>query len=117
MPGAAFLLLRISVAAHAIIICALPQISNGLPVWARALVIVASLILALGYLSPLASLLCVCTGMYFSLYEGMLPNVDEAFALIDGLVVTMVGPGAYSVDAFLFGRHVTVLTNRARDDE
>jgi hypothetical protein len=110
-PGAALLLLRLSVAAHASFTCVL-QNAYDLPIWARASVLLVAAVLGLGYLTPIVSLLSASAAALLSLHLGMSPNADSAFVLIDGIVVAMLGPGAYSVDARLFGRRVVVLTNR-----
>jgi hypothetical protein len=110
-PGAALLLLRLSVAAHASVTCVL-QNAYDLPIWARGSVLLVAAVLGLGYLTPLVSLLAASAGVLLSLRLGMSPSADSAFVLIDGIVVAMLGPGAYSVDARLFGRRVVVLTNR-----
>lgn len=112
-PGAALLLLRLSVAAHASVECVLVlQNANDLPIWAGSTVLLVAAILGLGYLTPIVSLLSASAGALLSLHLGMLPNADSVFLLIDGIVVAMLGPGAYSVDARLFGRRVVVLTHR-----
>jgi len=110
-PGAALLLLRVSVAAHASVMCVL-QNTYDLPIWARGSVLLVAVVLALGYLTPIVSLLSASAAALLSLHLGMPPDADSAFVLIDGIVVAMLGPGAYSVDARLFGGRVVVLTNR-----
>jgi len=110
-PGAALLLLRLSVAAHASVECVLEN-ANDLPIWARGAVLLVAAILGLGFLTPIVSLLSASAGALLSLHFGMFPNADSVFLLIVGIVVAMLGPGAYSVDARLFGRRVVVLTTR-----
>ena len=110
-PGAALLLLRLSVAAHASVTCVL-QNAYDLPIWARGSVLLVASVLGLGYLTSIVSLLVASAGALLSLHLGISLNVDSVFLLIDGIVVAMLGPGAYSVDARLFGRRVVVLTNR-----
>ena len=109
-PGAALLLLRLSVATHASVTCVL-QNAYDLPMWGRGSVLLVAMVLGFGYLTPIVSLLSASAAALLSLHLGMWPTADGAFALIDGIVVAMLGPGAYSVDARLFGRRVVVLTN------
>ena len=110
-PGAALFLLRLSLATHVSVTCVL-QNAYALPIWARGLVLLVAVVLGLGFLTPIVSLLSASAAALLSLHLGMSPDEESAFVLIDGIVVAMLGPGGYSIDAHRFGRRVVVLTNR-----
>jgi uncharacterized membrane protein YphA (DoxX/SURF4 family) len=109
LPGVALLLLRVSVAmalladnyAH----------RDGLPGWFHALAILISLVISVGYLTPVAAAAALLLHALIWLTLG---------AVVDGLTVTLIlsldavalallGPGAYSLDSRRFGRRLVVL--------
>jgi hypothetical protein len=69
--------------------------------------------LALGLLTPLASLLAGAVEVAMQLM-GTTSVVLAAVLLgpLDAVVLLLLGPGAYSLDARLFGRRVLVLQSR-----
>ncbi|WP_459041874.1 hypothetical protein [Stenotrophomonas sp. PSU-St19] len=89
-PGIGLLWLRLCVAAA---LCT-PGAHAG---WLSALCLLAVAMLALGVLTPLAALLAAAA-MYAQ--QAPWPLVALPLALL------MLGPGAYSVDARLFGRRL-----------
>jgi hypothetical protein len=109
LPGLALLLLRLSVAV-ALLLHAYAY-RDALPVWFHATVILISLVVSVGYLTPVAAATALACHMLMGLQLGA--GVDAvALALvpsIDALALALLGPGAYSIDSRRFGRRVVVL--------
>jgi hypothetical protein len=117
MPGVALVLLRLSVAA-ALFIDQHGRLFAPAPSWLMLLVLLVALALCCGCLTP-----------FFSVVAGVLELVENAcptnmplvplsaagctpMVLVSILVaaaVAMLGPGAYSLDARMFGRRVVLL--------
>jgi putative oxidoreductase len=104
-PGCALLLLRLVVAAPLLhqsiaFICGF----NHSSVLALELVAFASAaLLALGFCTPLAALLLVALEGWLAFRAGTLFGEHSLLATI-GISLAMLGPGAWSIDAHLFGR-------------
>ena len=111
-PGLALLLLRVSVAA----ILLITATTFGGPY--RTLVVAGAssiaISLSIGFLTPFLSV-TACAFSVANLLIGPHPgNLLYVFAILDAAALALLGPGAYSVDAKLFGRRVTVV--RPRND-
>ena len=108
-PGIGLLLLRISVAATLVLIVAnRTDMSSIHPLFAGALLV--SLCLTLGVLTPYLSFL-VCVYALANLF-GVGSHLDElvlASLFVNAASLALLGPGAYSLDARLFGRRVVVV--------
>jgi hypothetical protein len=105
-PGIALLLLRCSVAAG--------LLSHSGVLWARVprLAAVVSVLLALllgiGFLTPLLSWLC-CLLEGAAILADVHGNADFLLlSIVNSAALALLGPGAYSVDARLFGRRAIV---------
>jgi hypothetical protein len=110
-PGIALLLLRVSVAATFLITAANRFGMSSTPL----LFVVALLIsisLSIGFLTPILSVI-VCLAVAINALIGTSHgNLLCFFCIVDAVVLALLGPGAYSLDARLFGRRVTVVTPR-----
>ena len=104
-PGIAILLLRVSVA--------MAFIDGSPEVWKSTIGVlicivfgVLSVFLCLGVLTPVASTIC-CAIELTQLF--LMGPADRRFLLLSSLnaaAIALLGPGAYSIDARLFGRRV-----------
>jgi hypothetical protein len=108
LPGIALLLLRLSVAAMLFIDQA-GRLLSPAPPWLLIVSAIAALAVILGFLTPLFALIC---GL---LKVSALAGATQILAplviltLLLAAAVAMLGPGAYSLDAKMFGRRVVLL--------
>ena len=115
-PGIGLLLLRISVAATFVLI-----VANRADLFIIHLFIVATLIalaLTIGFLTPYLSFV-VCVYALVNLF-GASSRLDElllASLMLTATALALLGPGAYSIDARLFGRRVVVVPPRKDPDQ
>ena len=107
-PGIALLLLRVSVAAMLFIDPA-GRVSWPAPIWLTVVSLVAAIALATGFLTPILALICGALKVYalIGTAHGIAPLL--VLALLLAFAVAMLGPGAYSLDAKMFGRRVVLL--------
>jgi hypothetical protein len=117
-PGVGLLLLRVTVAMQLLS-------GNGLAVWPMpwwqlVLLVLLTLLLVLGMLTPVAGAL---SAMYqlMSLANAVLVAAPVlAMASATAAALVLLGPGAYAVDARLFGRRRLMLPHdreNVRDDK
>jgi uncharacterized membrane protein YphA (DoxX/SURF4 family) len=106
-PGLALLLLRMSVATALLI-----QgygLRHGPCAWMLGVVVTLCVCLCVGFLTPIVAILA----LLFHVLAWSIPSINNVgmtvIALLDALALAMLGPGAYSIDAYRFGRRVVVL--------
>ena len=78
---------------------------EGLPVWMQAAGVVLSIIMFAGCMTPIAAAIgLLCHGLiWFRL------GINAAAAItisLDIVALILLGPGAYSIDAYRYGRRV-----------
>jgi hypothetical protein len=109
LPGLALLLLRMSVA----IALLLDNYAHRdvLPGWVHAIVILISLVISVGYLTPIVAAAALTVHVSISVALGLgADGAAVAFIVsLDALALALLGPGAYSVDSRRFGRRLVVL--------
>ena len=113
-PGVALLLLRISVAATFLISLANRYDVASAPLRFAAISVICLISVSLigGFLTPFLSVI-VCVAAIANLLIGFnSSNFLHLFTIFDAAALALLGPGAYSVDAKLFGRRVTVVSPR-----
>jgi len=106
-PGAGLLLLRLCVAGM-LLRTAMMRPTATLPFWAAGIVIMLSISLCLGaftHFGCIASFLAQSAVMFLGIEQDRLELVF-ALGIISALF--LLGPGAYSVDCYLFGRRLIV---------
>ncbi len=109
--GAALFFLRISVAAT--------LIADGIAHWGPSisfsivsLIAVPAILLSFGLLTPYCAAFCglIQIGIVISMGSGS--RFDVVISSLDSFVLAILGPGAYSIDARLFGRRLLTLPPR-----
>ena len=109
-PGFALLLIRISVAATLLLsLSGGPRPSLFPLLLAGALLV--SIALAIGALTPLMSSI-VCAIAIMELLIGLRPDTLLVSLILNSIALALLGPGAYSLDARLFGLKVMVMSPR-----
>jgi hypothetical protein len=77
-----------------------------------ATIALISVCLTVGFLTPYLSII-VCLIELLVLLLGLnAPGIAWVFAILDSAALVLLGPGAYSLDARLFGLRVTVVSPR-----
>ena len=111
-PGAGLLLLRLSVA------LSLLSHPSGGPLM-QALLALPAIGLCLGVLTPLLAVVCCLFSFHDFMVMGGAISLEAGIQLLSAGALALLGPGAHSVDAWLFGRRVVTLPPRkkARVDE
>jgi hypothetical protein len=109
LPGLALLLLRASVA----IALLLDDYAHreALPDWVHVPVILVSLVISVGYLTPIVAAAALACHAFIWLTAGadLGAAVTALVFALDALSLALLGPGAYSLDSRRFGRRLVVL--------
>jgi hypothetical protein len=100
-PGVALLLLRVSVGAN-ILLAAGSTPHRG--VWALACAIPVSILLYVGFLTPIAA--CLTIPLY--LVDTNLKSAPAAvlISIAQAVALSLLGPGSTSIDSHLYGRRL-----------
>jgi uncharacterized membrane protein YphA (DoxX/SURF4 family) len=107
-PGLGLVILRVSVAVPVLLDTYGNR--NELPGWALVALAVLSATLSVGFLTPMVAVLALVVRLV-SLISVSAGSEAAAICMtiLGALALAMLGPGAYSIDAFRFGRRVVVL--------
>jgi hypothetical protein len=113
-PGFALLLLRISVAAILLVSMAgRPDLPSLHLLFAGAVLV--SIALAIGIFTPVVSSI-VCVYAIADLLIGLRFDWLVVSLVLNSIALALLGPGAYSLDARLFGLRVMVVPSRRDTD-
>jgi hypothetical protein len=105
MPGIGLLLFRISVAT-AFLVDGTASWTLVTSWWILILFIVPAAELCLGFLTPCCASLCCLVEFGVLWITGGQNEFHLVIALVSSAVLAMLGPGAYSLDARIFGRRL-----------
>ncbi len=111
IPGAALLLLRLSVATG-LLVESTAHWTIATPLWALAGLVLLAMCLCLGFLTPYSSSLCCLIELGVLWVTRDQHEFHLVTSILTSAVVAMLGPGAYSVDARIFGRRLLTLSPR-----
>lgn len=107
-PGLALLMLRVALAVMLLEGVAGPFIRLG-SAWFLLAPAAVAIALALGLLTPVVSALCILLEVTTWVTSAMAIEAVHVCAVLVALSLSMLGPGAYSLDARLFGRRQVIL--------
>lgn len=107
-PGIALLLLRFSVTG-VFLFRFWAHLASTVPQWIFFVVCLFSLSLCVGLFTPLLAVLVCLIGIYSLIHTGVGTALINLCATLDAGALALLGPGAYSVDALLYGRRVVVV--------
>lgn len=107
-PGFALLMMRVALAVMLMEGVAVPFKNLGSP-WFLLAPGAVALALCLGFLTPVVSMLCVLLELTAWATSGEAIEAVHVCAVMVAVALAMLGPGAYSLDARLFGRRQVIL--------
>jgi hypothetical protein len=106
LPGAALLLFRFSVAGIVLVTVMESEPIDSLDLWKAVTLLVVIVLLWLGALTPMASVISIVIEVIdWPAYSG-LRGTEQVFHIALSLALFFLGPGAYSIDARMFGRRL-----------
>jgi hypothetical protein len=111
-PGVALLLVRAGVAASTLVAPAILAAFVPVPAIVTALGIVTAAIV-LGAVTPVAASACALFAISDLIAHGA--SVCVVVRIIDAVALALLGPGGYSVDAWMFGRRVIVSSDHSKE--
>jgi uncharacterized membrane protein YphA (DoxX/SURF4 family) len=110
LPGAALLVLRTSVALP--LICGASGSWQDLSPIFQVIGLSVSVALCAGYMTPVAAVVALLFHAMVLWSQGFNSGPLDGIVLLDALSLALLGPGAYSVDSYRFGRRVVVWPRR-----
>jgi hypothetical protein len=120
LPGVGLLVLRAVAALAAVVMIVLrpAELVSPLDLLGGALLIVSSLAVLVGLLTVGSAALLAAAIVWFGLpvhAEALLSNLPAALLTVaDAVAISLLGPGAFSVDARLFGPREIVVSREGR---
>lgn len=112
-PGLGLALLRVSVAGSLVLNSPIVRLHE--PLWMFLSFCLLSLGLCLGFLTPILAVL-VAAVQFLGLLVLHLDPDGALLSIPAALAIALLGPGAYSMDGYLFGRRVLIWPPRNDTD-
>ena len=110
-PGLALILLRLAVAGM-FLFRFWSRFGAIVPTWVLFGVLVIALSLSVGIFTPVVCVL-ICLAEFFNLAQaGTAGAIVNVSAMLNAAALALLGPGAYSIDAWRYGRRVVVVPPR-----
>jgi hypothetical protein len=107
LPGLALLLLRAAVAIA--LVAATCSHRQELAAWILSATILVSVAASVGYLTPLVATACLAFHVLIWVHVGVGSVAVAAIVCLDAVALALLGPGAYSVDSYRYGRREVIL--------
>jgi uncharacterized membrane protein YphA (DoxX/SURF4 family) len=85
-----------------------------LPGWVFSIPVALILLVCAGLLTRFASITCAITQCATIVFVASTQPVHGVIAAMASIALSLLGPGAYSLDAWLFGRRIVELPRPAR---
>ncbi|WP_044176852.1 hypothetical protein [Granulicella mallensis] len=109
--GVALLLLRFA-AATTLIVDGTANWASVTSLWVLIVFLLPAFSLIVGLLTPYGSMICCLIQLVVLFKTGGSNGFHLAMSILNGGTVALLGPGAYSIDARLFGRQLLILPSR-----
>jgi len=106
-PGLALLLLRASVASALLLENYAHR--HDLSIWIQGAAILIAVALSAGYLTPIVAAIGLLFHALIWTGWGGGSVAVTSIVFLDAMALALLGPGAYSIDSYRFGRRVVVL--------
>jgi hypothetical protein len=110
-PGLALILLRLTVAGT-FLIEFWTRFGAVVPTYILFGVVVVALSLGIGIFTPIICVLICAAESYYVVLAGTAVAIVKLSAILNAAALALLGPGAYSIDAWLYGRRVVVVPPR-----
>ena len=75
----------------------------------QAVAVLTSIAIGAGYLTPIAAIVALATHVVIWFALDSVSLAAATVVTLDALALALLGPGAYSIDAYRFGRRLVVL--------
>jgi hypothetical protein len=111
VAGAALMLLRVSVAA-ALLLGGTAHWTPASSFWPLVALLLLALLLVIGFLTPYASAIACLVQLGLVMLGGERHNVHLFLSALNSGAMGLLGPGAYSIDAHIFGRRLVTVPPR-----
>jgi uncharacterized membrane protein YphA (DoxX/SURF4 family) len=115
-PGVALLLLRVALSAN--LVHGVIEVHGNLSAaWVMALLATVAIALCVGLFTPVTAALCALIEIViWHLSSGTIAALHVC-AILVAVALAMLGPGAYSLDARLFGRRQVIFPQGGDSDD
>ena len=108
LPGIGLLCLRLAVALSLCLSLQATQSRFPIVEWTLA---TFGILLVIGFATPIFALFCALIDIYGLIDAGGVAWASQGGPVLVACALALLGPGAYSVDALLFGRRSVVLNS------